>query len=170
MNGGATRILRAGSLTTETFAPYGGIVDTDRAKRALPINQGYTTRFHDLAEIDVGDGGGKVCVSIFRSKPMPAPVTIRLMERHPLGSQAFIPLERRPYLVVVAPRGEFNPAKVCAFLARADQGVNYAKGVWHHFLLALEAPSDFLVIDRNGPGDNLDEAPLSVREQFVVEF
>ncbi|MEX0644775.1 MAG: ureidoglycolate lyase [Parvularculaceae bacterium] len=162
------RTLQALLLTPQSFASFGDIIDAASAKKSYPINQGYSTRFHDLANIDVSDGGGEICVSIFRSKPIPPPVAIRLMERHPLGSQAFIPLERRPYLVVVAPAGDFKIANVRVFLARPDQGVNYAKGVWHHFLLGLEAPSDFLVIDRKGPGDNLDEVTLSVAEQFAV--
>ncbi len=161
------RTLRAEPLTAAAFAPFGDVIDVDNAKRVLPINQGYTLRFHDLAAIDVGDGGGEVCVSIFRSKPM-APVVVRQMERHPQGSQAFIPLQQHPYLVVVAPPGPFDTAAIRAFRARGDQGVNYAKGVWHHFLLALDAPSDFLVIDRKGPGDNLDEATLDVG--IVLEY
>ena len=108
-------------------------------------------------------------MSLFRSTPLPAPVTLRVMERHPLGSQAFYPLEGRRYLVVVAPPGEFKPSAIVAFLAQGRQGVNYAPGVWHHFLLALEAPSDFLVIDRAGGGDNCDEVTLAPEEQLVVE-
>lgn len=170
MSSHPARILTAKPMTAESFAPFGDIIDVDSAKRALAINQGFTTRFHDLARIDVNDGDGDVCVSIFRSTPMDAPVVIRQMERHPMGSQAFIPLERRPYLVVVAPPGPFAAANVRAFLAGPDQGVNYAKGVWHHFLLALGVQSDFLVIDRKGPGDNLDEVTFPEREQFVVQY
>ncbi len=164
----AQRILNAAPLTAESFAAFGDVIDAAGAKNFYPINQGFTTRFHDLAMIDVNDGGGETCVSIFRSKPIPAPVVIRLMERHPLGSQAFIPLESRPYLVVVANPGKFDVANVRAFRARRDQGVNYAKGVWHHFLLALELPSDFLVVDRKGPGDNLDEVTLSGADQILI--
>lgn len=156
-------------LTVEKFAPFGDVIDAEAATRRLPINQGFTTRFDDLAVVDVEDENGRVCVSIFRSTPMAAPITIRLMERHPLGSQAFIPLERRPYLIIVAPPGPFDGAKVRAFLAQGSQGVNYAKGVWHHFLLALEAESDFLVIDRAGSGDNLDEITFSDDACFKVE-
>ncbi len=164
----AQRIIRPEPLSAAAFAPFGDIIDVANAKRQVPINQGYTTRFHDLANIDVSDKGGETCVSIFRSTPMD-PVTIRLMERHPLGSQAFIPLERRPYLVVVAPPGDLVPDNIKVFRARGDLGVNYAKGVWHHFSLALSQPSDFLVIDRAGPGDNLDEIELADHQQFTIE-
>ncbi len=164
----AKRSINAKPLTAEAFAPFGDVIDVANAKRALPINHGHTTRYDDIAGIDVHDEGGDVCVSIFRSTPM-NPVIIRLMERHPLGSQAFIPLGRRPYLVVVAPSGDFDAAKIKVFHASGAQGVNYAKGVWHHFLLALEETSDFLVIDRAGPGDNLDEIVLPENQQFTIE-
>ena len=160
--------LMARPLTAEAFAPFGEVIEPD-ATRAIPINYGQTTRFNDLARIDVTAGGGRPIVSLFRSRPLPAPITLRVMERHPLGSQAFVPLEGRDYLVVVAPPGEFKPSAVVAFRATGRQGVNYAPGVWHHFLLALEAESDFLVIDRAGEGNNCDEVTLAPQEQLVVE-
>lgn len=168
MTDGGLRVVKPERLTKKAFAPFGDVIDAGGAREKIEINQGFTTRYHDLAKIDVSDGGGETCVSIFRSTPMD-PVVIRLMERHPLGSQAFIPLERRPYLVVVAPPGEFNADAIRIFRAKGDQGVNYAKGVWHHFLLALDAQSDFLVIDRAGPGDNLDEFVFDEDQQFKIE-
>jgi ureidoglycolate lyase len=156
-------------LTAEAFAPFGQVIDADPA-RAIPINYGQTTRFNDLARIDVAAQGGRPAVSLFRSTPLPSPITLRRMERHPLGSQAFMPLGGRRYLVVVAPPGTLVPASIVAFLATGRQGVNYAPGVWHHFLLALEAESDFLVIDRAGDGDNCDEVTLSPEQQLVVEL
>lgn len=95
---------------------------------------------------------------------------LKVFERHPLGSQAFVPLSGRPYLVAVAPAGAFDPTAVQVFRARPDQGVNYARGVWHHFCLALGAESDFLVIDRAGPGDNLDEVNLAAPDQIDVRL
>lgn len=170
MTDSAPRKLKAETLTQEAFSPFGDVIEAASAMRALEINQGYTTRFHDLAAVDASDKDGRVCISIFRSTPMAPPVIIKMMERHPLGSQAFIPLDKRPYLVVVAPPGSFRTDRIKAFLARGDQGVNYAKGVWHHFLLALDAQSDFLVIDRAGPGDNVDEVELAANEQLIVEY
>lgn len=162
------RSIEPEPLTAEAFATFGDVIDVPSAKQEIEINQGFTTRYHDLANIDVRQDSGKTCVSIFRSTPMD-PVVIRLMERHPLGSQAFIPLQRRPYLVVVAPPGDFEAGAIRVFRAEGDQGVNYAKGVWHHFLLALGSQSDFLVIDRAGPGDNLDEVVLGEDQQFEIE-
>ena len=112
-----------------------------------------------MATLDIGEDHGRPIVSIFRGRLL-APLVLRIFERHPLGSQAFVPLSGRPFLAAVAPAGVFDPLAVRVFRAVPTQGVNYARGTWHHFLLPLEAESDFLVIDRAGPGDNLDEIEL----------
>ncbi len=97
-------------------------------------------------------------INIFRGQPRSRPVAIRMLERHPLGSQAFVPLRGQDFLIVVAPpRPRVTADDLRAFHARGGQGVNYARGTWHHPLLCLEKDSDFLVIDRGGPGSNLDE-------------
>lgn len=148
-------------LTRAAFAPFGDVIAADAAARHFTINAGNTVRYHDLATIEPGTNG-RVIVSIFRGQPRQLPFTIAMMERHPLASQAFVPLSARPYLVVVAPAGAApRAADLRLFVARADQGVNYAPGVWHHPLLALEAVSDFLVIDRAGDGHNCDEVVLA---------
>ena len=154
-------------LTAAAFAPFGDVIEASEHARQIPINHGYTTRFHDLAGIDVADGNGRAIVSLFRARPLNPPL-LKVFERHPLGSQAFMPLGGRPFLVAVAPAGHFDPAAVQVFRAQPHQGVNYAKGTWHHFLLALEAESDFLVIDREGPGDNCDELDLLPAAQIMV--
>jgi len=128
---------------------------------ALSINYGQTERYHDLATIDVAQNGGKTLVNIFRSTPLATPIKIEIMERHPLSSQMFMPLSDTPYLVVVAPKGEFDERQIRAFLASSNQGVNYHPGTWHHYSLALGGVSDFLVIDRGGDGDNCDEVRLA---------
>lgn len=159
-------------LTAEAFAPYGEVIEASDRARQMPINYGHGTRFHDLARIDVGDRGSHAIVSIFRAKPLEPPI-LKIVERHPLGSQAFVPLTGRPYLVAVAPAGDFDPARLTVFRAAPTQGVNYAKGTWHHFLLALEAESDFLVIDRedrDAPGENLDELELAPADQVKVRL
>jgi ureidoglycolate lyase len=164
------RRVRPRPLTAEAFAPYGDVIEAGAARERLEINYGATTRFHDLARIDVKDQDGEPIVSLFRSTPLPQPHIVRILERHPLGSQAFVPLSGHRYLVVVAPPGPLDPAAIEVFLARPDQGVNYAKGTWHHFSLALDAVSDFLVIDRAGPGDNLDEVELAPGDRFEIEL
>ena len=152
-----SRLLKPKPLTAEAFAPFGDVIEA----RGIPrdINYGATTRFHDLANIDPGEQG-KAIVSIFRSAPPAYPFALKVMENHPDASQAFMPLGNKPYLVVVAPIGKFDAAALQAFVASPGQGVNYRRGVWHHYSLALDGVSDFLVIDRDGPGDNLEEIEL----------
>lgn len=159
--------IRPQPLDADAFAPFGDVIEASNRAEIIPINYGYTTRYHDLAQIDVAEGGGRAIVSIFRAKPLDE-LVLKVFERHPLGSQAFVPLQGRPYLVAVAPVGLFDPAAVQVFRADGTQGVNYRKGVWHHFLLALEAQSDFLVIDRAGDGENCDEVHLADADAILV--
>ena len=164
--------MKIHKLTREAFAAFGDVITTEGAHH-YPINDGTTERFHDLAQIDIADGHGKPLVSLLRGQPREFPFEARSLERHPLGSQAFIPLSKNPYLVFVAPRGEFNPQALRAFLAHAGQGVNYAKGVWHHALVALFEVSDFIVIDRGGEGSNCEEVrllqPVTISEKDLQE-
>lgn len=149
--------LKINPLTSQAFAPFGDVIELDGAHH-FPINQGTTERFHDLANLELNNVGGKPIVSIFETNPRPLPIQLEVMERHPLGSQAFYPLQTKDWLVVVA-KGK-NPLAVQnlhAFRAAGRQGVNYAVNTWHHPLLVLDGTSRFLVIDRKGPGDNLEE-------------
>jgi ureidoglycolate lyase len=151
-------------LTSEAFAPFGAVIEADQANSYL-INEGRTRRFHALAEADVG-ADGRAVLSIFHGTAWPRPIRIRMLERHPLGSQAFVPMERHPWLAVVAERPE--PEFCRAFLCRGDQGLQLAKGTWHHPLLPLQATHDFLVVDRDGPGGNLEEHWFDEAEQILV--
>jgi ureidoglycolate lyase len=142
-------------LTKAAFAPFGEVIETKDAKPKL-INDGFARRFDGLARIDVAAEGGAVNISLFSGALRPSPILIKLMERHPLGSQLFMPLNEKSWLVVVCtdPR---VPASYRAFSASGEQGVNYARNTWHHPLLVLTDLSPFLVVDRGGPGDNLEE-------------
>lgn len=151
------KTLNIAPLTAETFAAFGDVIEMSGADH-FPINQGTTERFHDLALLDLNTVGGKPIVSIFVSQPRSHPIKLDVMERHPLGSQAFYPLQDRDWLIVVA-SGD-NPLEIenlRAFRATGQQGVNYASNVWHHPLLVLDADSRFLIIDRKGPGNNCEE-------------
>lgn len=152
--------LKIEMLTRKSFAPFGEVIEIEGAHH-YPINQGFAERFHDLARIDTGTENGETIVSIFRGKPRPRPIEISLVERHPLGSQAFYPLQNRDWLVVVATaEAAPSPATLRAFRASGRQGVNYARNVWHCPLLVLDREDDFLIIDRKGPGNNLEEVTL----------
>lgn len=155
------RTLAIEPLTRAAFAAFGDVIEASDAVRHFTINAGNTERYHDLASIEPGPDG-RVIVSIFRGQPRTLPFRVEMMERHPRASQAFVPMSAKPYLVVVAAADATPDAdSLRVFLARADQGVNYATGVWHHPLLALDGVCDFLVIDRDGPGDNCDEVQLA---------
>lgn len=150
------RTLRPEPLTAAAFAPFGDVIELAGAQQ-MPINAGTTVRFHDLAKVDVGADGGRTLINLFRAQPREEPVRLTLMERHPLGSQAFLPLVEAPYYVVVAEDDHGRPGALRAFVSSGGQGVNYARNVWHHPLLALGAVRDFIVVDRGGAGVNLEE-------------
>ena len=161
-----TRMLTIEPLTRENFAPFGDVIDAEGAAH-VTINQGFARRCDGQAKIDVASEGGSVNVSLFTARPRPAPIEIALMERHPLGSQLFAPLQARPWLIVVC--GDPRDASTYrAFRATGRQGVNYARNVWHHPLLVLDDNSLFLVVDRTGPGNNLEEYELGVAERLSL--
>jgi ureidoglycolate lyase len=139
-------------LTKVTFAPFGDVIEM--AGTPLSINQGFADRFDDLCKVD-GDG---IRVSLFATRPRPLPMQINLMERHPLGSQAFYPLQDEEWLVLVCADPHIETSYRC-FKATGQQGVNYARDTWHFPLLVFQ-PSRFIVIDRKGPGVNLEEVML----------
>ncbi|MBL0164755.1 MAG: ureidoglycolate lyase [Xanthomonadales bacterium] len=155
---GSVRALRIESLTRAAFAPFGDVIEADSANDRYAVNEGTAMRFHDLARIDAALDNGQPVVSIFRAQPRALPFVVGMLERHPLGSQAFVPLDPGISFVVVVAADPQSPPR--AFLARRGQGINYHRGTWHHPLIALEIISDFLVIDRGGEGSNCDEVVL----------
>ncbi len=149
-------LLDPAPLTHHAFEPFGEVIEAQE-DRAHLINGGLATRYHDLATVDVLEAGGRPLINIFRGRPWPLPIRVTIMERHPLATQAFMPLTDQPFLVIVAPPGETpRPEDLRAFLTSGRQGVSYRRGVWHHPLLVLGPEADFLVVDRGG-GDNCDE-------------
>lgn len=145
--------LALAPLTAQAFAPFGSVIDYATECKRFPINAGTALRHHALARVDAGDG--QAVLSLLRARGYSLPLSIRLLERHPLGTQAFIPLTPLRYVVVVAS----DPAAPVAFLAEAGQGIQYHRGSWHHPLLPL-ADGDFLIVDRAGPGDNCEVIEL----------
>ena len=154
-------------LTQEVFAEFGEIIDLRNAKQ-IPINYGLTTRYNDLFTIDTGDENGRTIVNVFRSNPVSLPHTVKIMERHPLGSQAFISTSDKPFLVLVAPPGETVHAdNLHLFITDGQQGINLYKNTWHHYQLVLEEQTDFIVIDRGGVGNNLVEVELQGKAKLT---
>jgi ureidoglycolate lyase len=150
------RIVKAQPLTREAFAPFGEVIETEGAHH-YPINNGRCERYHALATAEAGGPNGRVIINIFKGTPYSFPLQLSMVERHPLGSQAFIPLSPRPFLVVVCPDDKDGPGAPHAFLTRPGQGVNYPRNLWHGVLTPIGEQQDFLVVDRSGDGSNLEE-------------
>lgn len=151
-----THVLPIRPLTKESFAPFGQVLETAGAE-TRSINWGTCTRFHALATVEVLGEGARTVVNLFRARPSSFPLRLSMMERHPFGSQAFWPLSGGDWIVAVAPDQDGRPGEPLVFRASENQGVCYAPNVWHHPLVALERTSDFLCVDRDGPGVNLEE-------------
>lgn len=148
------RVLTPAPLTAEAFAPFGDVLEIAGAVDRV-INQGLCGRFHDRAALDFSDG--RAGISLFDATPRCLPYVLDMVERHPDGSQAFIPMQEHPFLVIVAADAEGSPARPRAFLTNGAQGINLYRNVWHGVLTPLASPGRFAVIDRIGPGPNLQE-------------
>ena len=152
-------------LTAAAFAPFGDVIET-QGSNFNPINFGRTERHHDLAKVDTTEQNGHTGISIFRSQPLEGgfPFRVKVLERHPMASQAFISMQRRPFLVLVAPpttTDQPDVSQLMLFKVGPNQGVNFHRGTWHHYSFSLdssETTTDFLCIDRcGGDGNNCDE-------------
>ncbi len=147
--------IKIKKLTQQNFAPFGDMIAV-RANPDFIINQGMCARFHDLASLSF-DTDGRAGISVFDATPRSLPYELVMMERHPLGSQAFLPLHAHPFLVIVAQDDDGKPGTVQAFETPACVGVNYHKNIWHGVLTPLASPGLFAVVDRIGTGNNLEE-------------
>ena len=153
------RIIYIEPLTPDAFAPFGQVIQTTGAHH-YPINAGKTERYHDLAKVELGGVHARPLISIFQGQPYALPLSLTLVERHPLGSQAFYPLADTHWLVIVAEDDSSTPTRLRAFLPGAGQGVNIAMNTSHGVLTVLDTEADFIVVDRGGDGNNLEEFPL----------
>ena len=160
--------LQATALDSRSFAPYGDVIETE-GREWRWINDGTCRRFDALAHLDLLEASGRPQLSVFEAAPRPLPLRLHALERHPLSSQAFYPLQAQPFLVVVAGDGdEPLAARIRVYLSSGRQGVNYRRKTWHHALIALGEPSRFLVVDRGGPHENCDE--MVIEESIVVDL
>lgn len=153
-------------LTSESFASFGDVIAATGAPSFL-INQDKCERYHDLSRADTLGQFSEIALSIARSETYSLPYTLNLMERHPLGSQAFVPMNRVSFLVIVAPDDAGKPGRPQAFMASSGQGVNYFRNTWHGVLTPMEDQADFLIIDRIGNGENLEEHTFST--PYVID-
>jgi len=150
-----SRTIRPAPLTTEAFAPFGEVLDATGTPDKI-INQGLCGRFHDRAGLDFGPGG-RAGISVFLAQPRALPYRLDMVERHPEGSQAFLPMTGHPFLIIVAPDREGCPGTPLAFLTDGAQGINLHRGTWHGVLTPLHDPGLFAVVDRIGNTPNLQE-------------
>lgn len=147
-------VIKTESLSANAFAPFGDILEL-KPKPDQIINQGFCGRHHDLAQLDFSTG--RAGISLFDAEPRQFPYVLDMMERHPLGSQAFIPMTQSPFLVIVAEDIGNIPANPRAFITAPGQGVNLHRGTWHGVLTPLHAPGLFAVVDRIANDNNLEE-------------
>ncbi|MFC1394171.1 ureidoglycolate lyase [Acinetobacter junii] len=158
-------------LTQESFSAFGDVIEKEN-NDFFSINHGLTLRYHALSVAQISGDNTAVGMSIFHNLCVTEiPFKIDMLERHPHGSQSFIPLQQQKFIIIVAlplDQTQPNEQKIYAFLSNGKQGVTYHQGAWHHPLITLEAKSDFLVVDRIGGGQNCDVHPLAV-SRWVVE-
>jgi ureidoglycolate lyase len=162
VNSPARSLLPVAALTAEAFADFGQVI-ARRGRSSYAINEGSSQRYSDLAQLEA-DADGRLALSIFRAQARQAPFALGVMECHPLGSQAFMPLNGQAFLIVVSTAKPIadrpDPSLLQVFLSDGQQGINFRRGVWHHPLIAL-ADGDFLVADRLGPGENCEEIDIA---------
>lgn len=163
MNDKRAHRLTIEPLTAAAFKPFGEVIDTSGDH--ITINAGFARRFNDLCGVETAEGG-QTNVSIFVARARALPLEVGMMERHPLGSQAFMPLQNSPWLVIVCTDPD-DPTSYRAFAATGTEGVNYARNTWHFPLVTFADGDRFLVVDRKGPGNNLEERFLSEARLIV---
>ena len=161
-------IIKPKEITRENFAIYGDLISSDSIK-PIDINAGYAKRFNDLAKINTSKNKGETIISIFSALKRSFPMKIDMMEKHPLGSQAFVPMKETIFLTFVAPPGDVPEIKkIQSFIIPPKMGVNYKPGIWHFPLISTE-DTNFLVIDRKGSGKNLVIHKFE-KEEIVLEY
>src|SRR5210317_211998 len=161
--------IKIEQLTRAGFADFGDVIETEGAHH-FPINDGRVERYHDLATVQLGGDNSRALINIFECNiASELPYELPLVERHPLGSQAFIPLTPVKFVVVVGKAGDLpDPQKLRAFESNGKQGINYHRGVWHMPLIADEAGLRFLVVDRGGDGHNCDEQAYPAAHRIMI--
>ena len=161
-------IIKPKKISIKNFKQFGDLIDTKKT-RSININNGYAKRFDNLGNINTSRLKGATIISIFAARKRSFPMNIKMMEQHPLGSQAFIPMSDASFLIFVAPKNEKpNINKIESFIVPKQTGVNYRPGIWHFPLISLKN-MNFLVIDRKGSGDNLIIESLD-KEQVILNY
>lgn len=153
-------------LSKEKFAAYGDVIEL-AGKVPIAINSGNCQRYSNLASLDIATSG-VTGISLFDAKAYSNPLTLTYVERHPLGSQAFLPTSFDPYLVVVAEDKDGHAQTPKAFITSGYQGVNYHRNTWHGVLTPIVQQSLFVVVDYIGSESNL--VVFEYQSPFVIDF
>ena len=157
-------------LTREAFSPFGDVIEFE-GNDSFPINKGMADRYHSLADVELGNDESRAIVSLVASKKFDMPRRLDHLEYHPLGSQAFIPLDSSPFIVVVTGVAtEPDLGGLRGFVTNGRQGINYRLGTWHHVLLTPYAETRFICVDRAGPGNNCIDFFIPESEQLLLEL
>ncbi len=165
-----TEALTIQPLTSAGFAPFGDVVEFE-GHDSFPINKGMADRYHALAGVELDGDHARAIISLVDSRKFDMPRKVDHLEFHPLGSQAFLPLDASPFIVVVAPAAnEPDLGKLAAFVTNGCQGINYRLGTWHHVLLTPYAAMRFICVDRIGPGDNCIDFFIPEADQLLLEL
>ena len=163
-----SRTITPKSITKENFSKFGDLITTKDID-PITINDGYAKRFNNIAKLDTSKENGKTTISIFSALKRAFPLKINMMESHPLGSQAFIPMKETTFLCFVAPSGKkLDLSKIESFIIPPGLGINYKPGTWHFPLISTE-DMNFLVVDRKGSGDNLKIQKLDL-EDLILKY
>ncbi len=163
--------LKLQPLSSSAFSPFGDVIEIERAKH-FSINAGTIERYHDLGEVDLGpNDDARTLISIATCNNVSTlPYKLKLLERHPLGSQAFIPKDQTPLVIVVAPIGNsVSVAEIKAFISNGKQGINYKRGIWHMPLITLSSEQQLVIVDRGGSGNNCEEYYFDDHEIIIQE-
>ena len=162
------KVMKPIKITRDNFAKYGDLISSNDIK-SMDINAGYAKRFDNLANIDTSKDDGKTIISIFSASKRSFPMKIDMMEKHPLGSQTFMPMKETTFICFVAPEGRFPEVnKIESFIIPPKSGINYKPGIWHFPLISTE-DTDFLVIDRKGSGENLIIHQFD-KEKIILQY
>jgi len=165
-----TDALEIQPLTSTGFAPYGDVVEFE-GHDSFPINKGMADRYHALADVELGGDQARAIISLVESRKFDMPRKVDHLEFHPLGSQAFLPLDASPFIVVVAAAAsEPDICKLEAFVTNGRQGINYRLGTWHHVLLTAYAAMRFICVDRTGPGNNCIDFHIPESDQRLLQL
>ena len=157
-------------LTREAFAPFGDVVEFEGSD-SFPINNGMADRYHDLAGVELGGEQSRAIISLVASRQFDMPRKVDHLEYHPLGSQAFLPLDAIPFIVVVSPAAtDPDLSQLRAFVTNGKQGINYRLGTWHHVLLTPYQSMRFICVDRAGAGNNCIDHHIPESDQPLLKL